>query len=87
MRTNGIYCRTIYANRSTEIASLTNFSLLTLMFIELRDFITGRVDETIYFVSNFKHNQLNLQRRESAGILIRIMQSATSAFPTRILIR
>ena len=51
LRTNGIYCRTIYANRSTEIGSLTNFSLLTLMVIELRDFVNSRVDEAIYFIS------------------------------------
>ena len=51
LRTNGIYCRTIYANRSTEIGSLTNFSLLTLMIIELRDFVNSRVDEAIYFIS------------------------------------
>ena len=51
LRTNGIYCRTIYANRSKEINSLTNFPLLTITFVELRDFLIGRLDETIYFVS------------------------------------
>jgi|TARA_B110000261_G_scaffold163802_1_gene210876 hypothetical protein len=51
LRTNGIYCRTIYANRSKEITYLSNFSLLTLILIELRDFLTSRLDEAIYFVS------------------------------------
>jgi len=51
LRTNGIYGRTIYANRSKEITSLNNFSLLTLIFIEFRDFLTSRLDEAIYFVS------------------------------------
>ena len=51
LRANGIYCRTIYANRSKEIATLTNFSLLTVGFIELVDFITSRLDEAIYFIS------------------------------------
>jgi len=51
LRTNGIYCRTIYANRSKEITSLNNLSLITLIFVELRDFVTSRIDETIYFLS------------------------------------
>jgi hypothetical protein len=51
LRTNGIYCRTIYANRSKEIAYLNNFSLLAITFIELRDFIVNRLDEIIYFLS------------------------------------
>jgi hypothetical protein len=51
MRTNGVFCRTIYANRSLELNSLNNVSLLTLTSIELRDFISSRLDETIYFVS------------------------------------
>ena len=51
LRTNGIYSRTIYANRSIEISSLTNISLLTLVFIEFRDFVTSRLDEAIYFLS------------------------------------
>jgi hypothetical protein len=51
LRANGINCRTVYANRSKEIAALSNFSLLTLVVIELRDFLISRVDETIYFVS------------------------------------
>jgi len=51
LRTSGICCRTIYANRSKEITYLNNFSLLTLIIVELRDFLTSRIDETIYFVS------------------------------------
>ena len=51
LRTNGIYCKTIYANRSMEINSLTNFSLLTLVIVEFRDFFGSRLDELIYFLS------------------------------------
>ena len=51
LRTNGIYCRTIYANRSKEIILLKNGSLITLLFIEIRDFVTCRLDETIFFIS------------------------------------
>lgn len=51
LRTTGIYCRTLYANRSSELGSLSNISLLTLMFIELKDFIISRIDEVIYLLS------------------------------------
>ena len=51
LRTNGIYCRTIYANRSSEIDSLNNISLLTLTLTEFRDFLSSRLDEIIYFLS------------------------------------
>ncbi len=51
LRTNGIYCRTIYANRSKEIRSLNNISLVTLIIIELRDFLTSRFDEILYYTS------------------------------------
>ena len=51
LRTSGIYGRTIYANRSEEVLSLNSFSLSTLVVIELRDFLTSRLDETIYSVS------------------------------------
>jgi hypothetical protein len=51
LRTNGVYCRTIYANRSKEIVYLNNFSLLTITCIELRDFLINRSDEIIYFLS------------------------------------
>lgn len=51
LRTNGVYCRTIYANRSLELSSSTNIALLTLTFIELKDFVTSRLDEIIYLTS------------------------------------
>jgi len=51
IRTSGIYYKTIYANRSREVASLTKFSLLVVVFIEIRDFLTSRFDEGIYFIS------------------------------------
>jgi hypothetical protein len=49
VRTTGIYYRIIYANRSTELLSLQRFSLLTLVGIETKDFLTSRIDEAIYF--------------------------------------
>jgi hypothetical protein len=51
LRTNGVYSRTIYANRSKEIVSLSNFSLLTLVVVEFRDFVTSRLEEATYFIS------------------------------------
>ena len=51
MRTNGIFCRVIYANRSKEINHLSNFPLLTLTVVEIRDFVVNRIDEAIYFLS------------------------------------
>jgi hypothetical protein len=51
LRTNGIYSRTIYANRSLKLSSLSNVSLFTLTLVELRDFTVSRLDEIIYFVS------------------------------------
>ena len=35
----------------SNFCNLTNFSLLTLVFIESKDFITSRLNETIYFLS------------------------------------
>ena len=51
LRTNGVYSRTIYANRSKEIVSLSSFSLVTLIVVEFRDFVTSRLDEATYFIS------------------------------------
>lgn len=48
IRTTGIYYRIIYANRSNELLKLRNFSLLTVIGIETKDFISSRVDEAIY---------------------------------------
>lgn len=48
LRSNGIYSRTIYANRPDEIKDLGKFQLLTIASIEIRDFISSRLDETIY---------------------------------------
>jgi hypothetical protein len=50
-RTSGIYFQTIYANRSKEIASLTKLPLLTLIFIEGRDFLISRLDEALFIIS------------------------------------
>ena len=51
LRTSGIYSKTIYANRSKEILSLNKIPLLTISILEIRDFFTSRIDETVYFVS------------------------------------
>ena len=51
LRTSGVFCRTIYANRSKEIQSLTKLSLLTIITLEIRDFLTSRLDEAIYIIS------------------------------------
>ena len=51
LRKNGVYDRTLYANRSLELSSFSDISLLTLTFIESKDFIISRLDEIIYFVS------------------------------------
>lgn len=51
LRTNGIYYKTVYANRSKELGYLNSLSLLTITFVELRDFFTSRIDEIIYYVS------------------------------------
>jgi hypothetical protein len=51
LRTSGIYCKTIYANRSGEMNSLKNVSLVTITFLELKDFVISRLDEFIYVTS------------------------------------
>jgi len=50
-RTSGIYYKSVYANRLRELAALTKFSLLVLVFIETLDFVTSRVDEAFYIIS------------------------------------
>jgi len=51
LRTNGIYCRTIYTNRSREVYSLSSFSLIPITAIELKDFLNCRFDEAVFFLS------------------------------------
>jgi len=51
LRTSGLYCRTIYANRSKEVSTLKNLPLLTISIIEIRDFATSRLDEAFYLIS------------------------------------
>ena len=51
LRTNGICCRTIYANRSKEITELKNLPLLTIVVVEVSDFIVSRFDEAIFVLS------------------------------------
>jgi hypothetical protein len=51
LKTTGVYCRIIYANRTKELMSLRNLSLLTIVFIEISDFITSRFDEALFVIS------------------------------------
>lgn len=51
LRTNGICSKTIYANGLKGMSYLTNNSLITVTFLELKDFIFGRVDELVYLIS------------------------------------
>jgi len=48
IRTTGIYYRIIYANRSLELLNLNQFAILTLITIEIKDFLVSRFDETVY---------------------------------------
>ena len=48
LRTSGLYSKTLYANRSKELDSLSKIPLTTIVFIEIGDFISSRIDETIY---------------------------------------
>lgn len=48
IRTNGIYYRRVYANRSKELTSLVGPPLLTILFIESKDFLFNRFDEIVY---------------------------------------
>jgi hypothetical protein len=50
-RTNGVYYKKIYANRSRDMMSLTRLSLFAIVFIEFGDFIIGRLDELFYTIS------------------------------------
>ena len=48
IRANGVYYRRVYANRSKEINSLSGSPLLTIFFVESRDFLISRFDELFY---------------------------------------
>jgi len=52
IRTTGIYYRIIYANRSVELLDLNRFSIITLVSIEIKDFLLSRIDEIIYLFGN-----------------------------------
>ena len=52
LRTTGLYRRTIYANRTKEISNLEKIPLLTIVFVEIVDFLNSRLEETIYVVSS-----------------------------------
>ena len=70
-RTNGIYSRVIYANRSNQVLLLTKFSLLTITFIELKDFLVSRVEEALYIVSKGARFALTSVLGQSIGLVWR----------------
>lgn len=51
IRSNGIYYRTIYANRINELLTLNSKSLLIINYIEFQDFLLSRLDEVIFLIS------------------------------------
>ncbi len=51
LRTSGLYSRTIYANRTKEISLLGKLPLLTIVTIEIKDFLNSRLDETLYILT------------------------------------
>ena len=51
IKTTGIYYRIIYANRSEELFSLKNLSLVTVIFVEISDFLISRFDEAVFVLS------------------------------------
>ena len=52
IRANGIYYRTIYANRADKLFKLRKTSLLTITLIELQDFLSSRLEEILYLVGD-----------------------------------
>jgi hypothetical protein len=52
LRADEIYAKTIYTNRSKDLALLANFPLVTVTLIELKDFLLSRFDEILYFISS-----------------------------------
>ncbi len=50
-KTTGVYYRSIYANRSKEMANLKNLPLLTIVVIEISDFVTSRFEEALFVIS------------------------------------
>jgi hypothetical protein len=48
IRTNGMYYRSIYANRSSDLLKLNNRGLFTITYLEFQDFFTSRLDEAFY---------------------------------------
>jgi hypothetical protein len=51
IRSNGIYYRTIYANRINELLTLNSKALLIVNYIEFQDFLLSRLDEVLFLVS------------------------------------
>jgi hypothetical protein len=48
---SGIYSRTIFANRASELSNLKQLSLITVLSLEARDFFVSRIEELIYLLS------------------------------------
>lgn len=51
LRTSGLYCRSVYANRTTQLTSLSTIPLTIISVIEIKDFLISRLDELIYLFS------------------------------------
>lgn len=51
IRSNGIYYRTIYANRINELLTLNNKALIIVNYIEFQDFLLSRLDEILFLAS------------------------------------
>jgi hypothetical protein len=50
IRTDGIYSRSIYANRMNELLELNSVALFVVNYIELQDFIVARSNGTLLLV-------------------------------------
>jgi hypothetical protein len=52
IRSNGLYFRRIYANRSKKLLALQKASLLTVTLIEIQDFLSSRLAEVVYLLGD-----------------------------------
>ncbi len=71
LKTTGIYCKVIYANRSKEVNTLKNLSLLTISIIDITDFIKSRFDETLFIGSKSLRFTLTNFLGQSIGLIWR----------------
>lgn len=71
LKNTGIVCRVIYANRSKEIETLKNIPLLTIVVVEIGDFVISRFDETVYFFSKTVRFALTSVLGQAIGLVWR----------------